>query len=128
MTYVFHIDPRNAQGPKDELGAQVAFRVKMAAQAPKALLVGIPNAGKRTAYETRQRSKEGLVRGFPDMLVMFGGRTLGLEFKSGTGQPSDVQIETLNKLHRLGFPVGIFRSAETALDWTRQHIPDAFTA
>jgi hypothetical protein len=128
MTYVFHIDPRNAQGPKDELGAQVAYLTKMAAQAPKALLVAIPNAGKRSAWEARQRAREGLVKGFPDMLVMFNGRTLGLEFKSGTGQPSDAQIETLNKMHRLGFPVGIFRSAETALDWTRQHIPDAFTA
>ena len=126
MTYVFHIDPRNAQGPKDELGEQVRFRTQMARNAPSVLLVAIPNAGKRSAWEARQRAREGLVKGFPDMLAMHGGRTLGLEFKSGTGQPSDAQIETLNKMHRLGFPVGIFRSAETALDWTRQHLPEAF--
>jgi hypothetical protein len=126
MTYVFHIDPRNAQGPKDELGEQVRYRAQVARLAPKALLVGIPNAGKRSAWETRQRAREGLVKGFPDMLLMFNGRTLGLEFKSGTGQPSDAQIETLNKMHRLGFPVGIFRSAETALEWTRQQLPEAF--
>lgn len=128
MTYVFHIDPRNAQGPKDELAAQVAFRRKMATLAPKALVAAVPNAGKRSAWESRQRAKEGLIKGFPDILVLFGGRTLGLEFKSGTGQPSDEQIETLNRLHRLGFPVGIFRSADTALDWTRQQLPEAFDA
>jgi hypothetical protein len=126
VTYVFHIDPRNAQGPKDELGEQVRYRAQMARLAPKVLLAGIPNAGKRSAWESRQRAKEGLVPGFPDMLALFDGRALGLEFKSGTGQPSDNQIETLNRLHRLGFPVGIFRSAETALDWTRQQIPEAF--
>jgi hypothetical protein len=126
VTYVFHIDPRNAQGPKDELGEQVRYRAQVARLAPKALLVGIPNAGKRSAWEARQRAREGLVKGFPDMLLMFNGRTLGLEFKSGTGQPSDAQIETLNKMHRLGFPVGIFRSAETALEWTRQQLPEAF--
>lgn len=126
MTYVFHIDPRNAQGAKDELGEQVRYRSQMARLAPKVLLAGIPNAGKRSAWESRQRAKEGLVPGFPDILAMFDGRTLGLEFKSGTGQPSDKQIETLNRLHRLGFPVGIFRSAETALNWTRQQLPEAF--
>jgi hypothetical protein len=126
VTYVFHIDPRDTQGPKDELGAQVAYRRKMAQKAPRVLLAGIPNAGKRSAWESRQRAKEGLVKGFPDMLAMFDGRTLCLEFKSGTGQPSDDQIETLNKLHRLGFSVGIFRSADSAIEWTRQQIPGAF--
>lgn len=126
MTYVFHFDPRNAKGAKDELSVQVAYRNKMAKQAPQVMLVAIPNAGKRTAWESRERAREGMVRGFPDMLAMYDGRTLGLEFKSGIGQPSDTQIETLNKLHRLGFPVGIFRSAETALEWTRQQVPEAF--
>jgi hypothetical protein len=126
MTYVFHFDPRNAQGPKDELGEQVRYRVQMRNAAPSVMLVAVPNAGKRSAWEARQRMKEGMVKGFPDLLAMFDGRTLGLEFKSGIGQPSDAQIETLNRLHRLGFPVGIFRSAETAMEWTRQQIPEAF--
>jgi len=126
VTYVFHIDPRNAQGPKDELGEQVRYRARMAREAPKVMLAAIPNAGKRSAWEARQRGKEGMVKGFPDMLALYNGRTLGLEFKSGTGQPSDAQIETLNRLHRLGFPVGIFRSADTAFEWTRQNLPEAF--
>lgn len=127
MTYPFHIDPRDARGAKAEIGVQVAYRGKMRLQAPRVMLVAIPNAGKRSAWEARERAREGMVKGFPDMLALYDGRTLGLEFKSGTGQPTDHQLETLGRLHRLGFPVGIFRSAESALEWTRQQFPDAFS-
>lgn len=127
MTYPFHIDPRDSKGAKNEISVQVAYRNKMRIAAPKVMLVAIPNAGKRSAWEARERAREGMVRGFPDMLAMYGGRTIGLEFKSGTGRLSDHQHETLNRLHRLGFQVGVFRSAETALQWTRERFPDAFT-
>lgn len=127
MTYPFHIDPREANGAKNEISVQVAYRNKMRTQAPRVLLVAIPNAGKRSAWEARERAREGMVRGFPDMFALFDGKTLGLEFKSGTGRPSDDQLETLGRMHRLGFPVGIFRSAESALEWTKRQIPDAFS-
>ena len=126
MTHPYHVDPRNAHGEKDELTVQVAYRNKMRNNAPKVILAGIPNAGKRSAWESRQRSKEGLLKGFPDMIALFGGKAACLEFKSGTGQPSDTQIETLNRLHAQAIPVGIFRSAESALEWTRQQFPEAF--
>ena len=126
MAYPFHIDPRNAKGAKDEIGVQVAYRSKLRTLAPRVLLVAIPNAGKRTAWEARERAREGMVKGFPYMLALYEGTTLGLECKSVTGQPSDNQLDTLGRMHRLGFPVGIFRSAESALDWTRQQIPEAF--
>jgi len=124
---VFHLDLRDPQGTKDELSVQVTYRFKMRQQAPKAMLAAIPNAGQSTAWEARERAREGMVKGFPDMLVLFDGRTLCLEFKSGTGRLSDTQHETLNRLHKLGFDVGVFRSAESALAWTRERIPDAFT-
>lgn len=127
MTYAFHIDPRNANGAKDELSVQVEFRNKMRTAAPRVMLAGVPNAGKRSAWETRQRTKEGLVKGFPDMIAFFGGRAACLEFKSGTGYPSDQQIETLNRLVNLDIPVGIFRSADTALEWLRGNWPEAFS-
>ena len=123
---LYHIDPRNAKGEKDELKVQVAYRNKMRTVAPGIMLAGVPNAGKRSAWEARQRAKEGLVRGFPDIIALHDERAAFLEFKSGTGYPSDQQIETLNRLHKLGFAVGIFRSAETAIEWTRQQFPDAF--
>lgn len=126
MTYPFHVDPRNAACSKDELAHQVLFQNRMRTLAPAVLLVGIPNAGRRTPWETRQRAKEGLTPGFPDMLAMHGGRTALLEFKAGTGSIDAKQIDMLNKLTRLGFAAGVFRSADTALDWLQRQMPDAF--
>lgn len=126
MAHPFHIDPRDAQGEKAELNVQMAFRNKMRNCAPHIMLVGIPNSGRRSAWEARQRSKEGLVKGFPDMLAFYDSKVAALEFKSGTGQIKPEQMDVLNRLHQMQFPVGIFRSAETAFDWLQQQWPQAF--
>lgn len=126
MTHPFHVDPRNASCSKDELAHQVLFQNRMRTLAPAIRLVGIPNAGRRTAWETRQRAKEGLTPGFPDMAALSKGRTAYLEFKSGTGALSTAQIDQLNWLYREGFDVGVFRSADTAVNWLYQRMPDAF--
>ena len=123
---VFHVDPRNAQGAKDEATVQAQFRARMRIAAPRVMLAAIPNAGKRTAWEARQRKAEGLVPGFPDMIAFFDGRAACLEFKSGTGSLSENQIGTLNRLVNLDIPVGVFRSADTAIEWLCGHWPHAF--
>lgn len=126
MTHVFHIDPRNAKGEANETTVQSKFRAQMRLQAPRVMLVAIPNAGKRTPWEARQRKNEGMVAGFPDMVAFFDGRAAGLEFKSGTGSLSDNQVETLNRLVTLDIPVGVFRAADTAVEWLKGHWPHAF--
>lgn len=124
--FPFHVDPRNTQGPTDELVTQTTFRRRMRMEAPGVMLVAVPNAGKRTAWERRQRAAEGLTPGFPDMMALFDKTALFLEFKSGTGALSNVQIDCLNRLAAQGFAVGVFRSADTATDWVRGHLPHAF--
>jgi hypothetical protein len=126
VTYVFHIDPRNAKGAANETAVQAGFRAQMRLAAPRVMLVAVPNAGKRTQWEAKQRQNEGMVAGFPDMVAFFDGRAAGLEFKSGTGSLSENQIATLNKLVSLDIPVGVFRSAETAVEWLKGHWPHAF--
>lgn len=122
----FHVDKRNAQETRDEATIQARFRSRMKMIAPQVFLVAVPNAGKRTAWERRARAREGLVPGFPDMLAMFDGRTAALEFKSGVGVLSDQQIDTLNRLAAQDFPVGVFRSEDTAVEWLQGHWPNAF--
>jgi hypothetical protein len=122
----FHVDPRDAASDKDEASIQALFRSRMRVLAPTVILVAVPNAGKRTAWEKRQRAREGMVAGFPDMLAMHDGRTAALEFKSGIGILSDKQVDTLNRLVAQRFPVGVFRSADTAVEWLQGHWPDAF--
>lgn len=126
MSYPFHIDPRDAANDKDELAIQVGFRSQMRTRAPKVMLFGIPNAGRRSAWETMQRGKEGMVPGFPDMGALYEGRAAFLEFKSGTGALSNQQIDTLNRLVARDIPVGVFRSADTAIAWLEGHWPSAF--
>lgn len=120
MTYAFHVDPRNPACDKTELQIQVGFRNKMHMAAPSVMLVAIPNEGKRSQWEACKRKREGLVAGFPDMLALWDGKTAGLEFKTGKGTLSETQVETLNGLARRGFPVGVFRSPDTALAWLRE--------
>lgn len=123
--FVFHVDPRN-KDTRDELAIQVAFRRAIIMTAPEVMLVGVPNAGKRSQWESRQRSKEGMVPGFPDLIALHRGMACFLEFKTGSGSLSDNQIDTLNALARQGFPVGVFRSELTALSWLRGNMPSAF--
>lgn len=128
MTYPFHTDARNTKCDKTEITHQVGFRSQMRMLAPQVILVGIPNAGRRTRWEQRERTREGMVPGFPDMLALHDGRVAALEFKSGTGTLAPQQIDTLNRLVRQDIPVGVFRSADTAVDWLRNHWPNAFTS
>ena len=125
--FAFHVDPRNAADDRDELAIQTLFRNRMRMLAPQVMLVAVPNAGKRTAWERRQRAKEGMVAGFPDLIALHDGRTAFLEFKRGDGSLSTVQVETLNRLVRLGFTVGVFRQADTAVSWLQDLWPLAFT-
>ena len=125
--YPFHVDPRNAQDSRNELAHQVLFQQRMRILAPRVMLVGVPNAGKRSAWEKRQRAKEGLRTGFPDMIALHDGRTAFLEFKSGTGTLSNDQVDTLNSLVRQDFPVGVFREADTAVEWLQNLWPNAFS-
>ena len=126
MTYPFHVDPRNAAQEQDELAIQVSFRRKVRELAPTVKLVAIPNAGRRSSYEQIKRAKEGLVSGFPDLMALHQGRVAFIEFKSGTGSIDVKQVDQMNWLWRNGFPIGAFRSVETAVAFLREHMPDAF--
>lgn len=121
MKHVFHIDAPSQADEGSEAAIQTRFQNKMRTLAPHVMLVGIPNAGKRTAWEGRQRRREGMVAGFPDMMVLHDGAAFGLEFKAKKGSLSNQQIDVLNKLVKRRIPVGVFRSAETAVDWLRGH-------
>lgn len=121
MKYPFHIDQPHMADEGSEAAIQTRFQGKMRNLAPHIMLVGIPNAGKRTAWEQRQRSREGMVSGFPDMMVLHDGKAFGLEFKTRKGSLSAAQIDCLNKLVKRRIPVGVFRSADTAVEWLRGH-------
>lgn len=116
---LFYVEPTDRR-PESETSRVVGFKQIAKIAAPSLLIIGIPNAAKRGQWSLNQALKEGLHIGAPDLLVFApGGLCAGLEFKSGAGKPSFRQVQCLNHLHRLGFPVGIFRNGETAVRFLR---------
>lgn len=120
--FLFHVDPPAVADAGKELEIQSRFRNRLRKIAPAIKLFAIPNGSNITGWERIQKHREGLVRGFPDLGAMaHPGLIAFCEFKTKTGQLSDDQIRELNWLHKSGFPCGVFRSAETAIqalrDW-----------
>lgn len=128
MSPLFHIDPPTAADPGSESDIQTRFRSRMRILAPEVRLVAMPNAGKRTAWEAQQRKREGLAKGWPDLGAHwchgFGRSPVPhvawLEFKDRKGSLSIEQHDNLNWLTQAGFPCGVFRSVETAIEFLRQ--------
>lgn len=116
---MFHIDPTDSE-PESEIERQVQFRSQCRMLMPHVLLVAIPNAGKRGQKALNQARREGAIWGFPDMLAFVPGKVAGLEWKNGKKPPEQHQIDVLNRLHRMGFPVGVFRRADSAVAWLRK--------
>lgn len=116
-TYLFHVDPASAADPGDELAIQVRFQSKLRHQMPRVRFVAVPNGGQRTVWSAMKAKQEGLSAGFPDSLCIWPGTTAYIEFKDRKGVIPDNQIEWLNWLHLAGFPCGVFRSAETAIQF-----------
>lgn len=119
--YPFHIDPAADAADGDELAIQVKFRNRMRTAAPTVMLVAIPNAGRRSAWEGITRAREGMMAGFPDMMALWDGKIAFLEFKTRAGSIDEKQIDCLNRLVRQNFVVGVFRSPDTAIEWLRGH-------
>ena len=117
-----------AKPAPSEIVIQTTFRARCHIQCPGVLLVAVPNAGKRTQWAAAQAKREGLAKGFPDMMAIAPGKVAFLEFKSAKGKVSDSQGEWLQRLDEYGFPCGVFRDADDAVAFLRLHgFPFLFT-
>jgi hypothetical protein len=121
----YFIEPRH-NGPESEAQIQAAFLAQMAKLAPRIMVLGIPNAGKRTRWEAMQRKREGMVTGFPDLVLFYDGGVMALEMKSGKGVLSKPQAAALDRLVSIGIQVAVMRSADTAIEFVRNRWPAAF--
>jgi hypothetical protein len=116
VNYLFHVDPPSAADLGDEAAIQTRLRSRMRIHAPEVMLVAVPNGGKRTAWEAMQRSREGMAKGFPDIIALApDGKVAFLEMKAKTGRLSPEQIGILERLCSLGFDCGCFNSVDSAM-------------
>lgn len=119
-SFLFPVDPPSAADTGDEISIQSRLRVRLRHIAPGVRLVAIPNAGKRTAWAAMQAKREGMSKGFPDLMVCWDGGIAFLEIKQRTGSLGTEQISWLNWLHAGGFACGCFRSVDTAIEFLRR--------
>jgi hypothetical protein len=104
-----------------EIATQTSFRARCRIMCPGVSLVAIPNGGKRSQWAAMQAKREGLATGFPDMMALAPGKVAFLEFKSDKGRLNDNQSEWLDRLKGMGWPCGVFRDADVAVEFLRDN-------
>jgi hypothetical protein len=77
----------------------------------------IPNGGYRNAIEAAIFKSLGVVAGAPDLLLIYGGRTYGLELKAAKGKLSPTQIVTHERMKAAGAIVATATGIDEALGW-----------
>lgn len=115
---LFFIEP-NDRDAATELQRVALFRRELRKALPAARIIAIPNAGKRGATAIRTAKAEGLAKGAPDMVVLWNGETVFLEWKNKNGKPSPQQADWLNWLHSNGHPCAVVRSWQGAFGFLR---------
>jgi len=117
------LDPRVFVEPKDkgkqsESKRQGEWVNHMHKHARKVLVFAIPNGTHIPSFAGRARIKaEGLYTGFPDTGAHWDGGYAYLEWKDSKGDPKPAQVECLNRLVGMGYPCGVFRTMEVAVNW-----------
>lgn len=104
-----------------ELAIVGLFRSRARIRCPAVQIVGVPNAAKRGERAARQAKREGMQKGFPDIICLWPGPGIAcIEFKSDTGKPSIDQIEWLCRLKDMGIPAIVSRDPDHALEFLRE--------
>ena len=118
------------------LGVLVQDAVKGAAKAKEGLIqraiirrlallgivaVHVPNGGSRGRIEGARLKAEGVMAGFPDLILIgTAGRVGFLEVKGPTGRLSDAQRDRIAMLHARGHLVAVVRCQDYAEQVVRQ--------
>lgn len=117
----YHVDPPAAAYPGSELAIQTLLLGRAHMQCPEVTFAAVPNAGKRGQQAAMRAKREGMRRGFEDLIATWPGRGCAfLEMKDRYGSIETAQDEWLRRHTAQGFPVGVFRHPDTALAFLRR--------
>lgn len=117
---------RRARRPEQEFQRGLIETLRMVLIPRDTLVFAVPNGGARTPVEAAILIGQGVVRGIPDVMVLWRdpqgiGRALGLECKAPGGARSDAQVRVHEKLSTIGVPVATVETIGEALDFCRNH-------
>lgn len=99
-------------GSEHHLQAAVAEFLGFALPPHEALFLAIPNGGKRNKATAGKLKAEGLQPGAPDLLILWKGRAIGLELKTGKGRLSPQQMAFSMRWTTAGGLYAVARSIE----------------
>lgn len=97
--------------PEDAFHIEVVSFLRMALP-DDALVAHSPNGGWRLFSEAARFKKMGVVAGWPDLVVVHGGKAMFLELKAARGRLSDAQRLCHEKLRAAGCPVEVVKTLE----------------
>jgi hypothetical protein len=103
-------------GSEHHLQASVAEFLGYALPPHEALFLSIPNGGKRAKATAGKLKAEGLQPGAPDLLILWKGRAIGLELKTGKGRLSSEQLAFSMRWTTAGGLYAVARSLEEVAD------------
>ena len=95
-----------------QLQAAVAEFLGFALPPHEAVFCSIPNGGKRAKATAGKLKAEGLQAGAPDLLILWRGRAIGLELKTGKGRLSAPQMAFSMRWTTAGGVYAVARSLE----------------
>lgn len=101
--------------PTDEATIHRSIRQWLGVVLPEAMVIHIPNEGKRSESEGARQKALGLTPGMPDLMILMPGeRTIFLEVKNQSGRLRPEQKAVCAELERMRYPVAVVRSIEEA--------------
>lgn len=81
-------------------------------------VMAVPNAGRRGVFAGARMKREGMSKGFPDVVCFISNgchNGLILEFKIAPNKPTPEQEDWLDRLHRAGYLALVVWSADEAI-------------
>lgn len=113
--------PRPRFTPALEHVEQVRFVAHCRAFYPDLIVAAVPNGGKRGAKEAKRLKAEGVLPGYPDLLIdeprgPYHGLRIEMKRGDGKGAASPAQRDVIRRLRRRGYRVEACVGAGAAID------------
>lgn len=94
-----------------QLAASVASFLRVALPR-EAVFTHVPNEGRRGWHAQRDLKQQGVLTGFPDLMILYGGKAYFIELKSAKGVVMPHQKEVHQMIRNAGFDCFVARSLD----------------
>lgn len=102
------------QNPEARIQVALCNHLRWRAK-PDCFWFAVPNGGSRNVIEASHLKDQGVRAGVPDMILICGGRTYGLELKADQGRVSVAQHATQIEMEMAGAAVATAYGLDAAL-------------